>query len=52
MLHFIVFTEKYIFSDLTHWLMTHDSLTHLTHYLHSIYTVPAETKNKIVVILT
>ena len=25
MLHFIVSTETFIFSDLTHWLMTHDS---------------------------
>ena len=36
MLNFIVSTETFIFSDLTHWLidsrlMTHDSLTHLTH---------------------
>ena len=36
MLDFIVSTKKFIFSDLTHWLidswlMTHDSLTHLTH---------------------
>ena len=39
MLNVIVSTETFIFSDLTywlidsltHWLMTHDSLTHLTH---------------------
>ena len=31
MLNFIISTETFIFSDLTHWLMTHDSLTHLTH---------------------
>ena len=31
MLNFIVSTETFIFSDLPHRLMIHDSLTHLTH---------------------
>ena len=40
MLNFIVSTETFIFSDRTHWLMTHDSLTHLTHKT-SVLPIPS-----------
>ena len=35
MLNFIVSTETFSFSDLTYWLMTQDSLTHLTQNIRS-----------------